>query len=104
MRTLISCVLAACVLAACATKPAEPPVTKRVPVDASNIVQAQQAGYKIVNKNGEQLYCRKTFLTGSRLKSTTSCLTAAQWADLNQRSRDLVNERSRPVQTNIPHP
>jgi len=74
------------------------------PVDASNVTEAQAAGYRIVNKNGETLYCRKTFLTGSRPKSTTSCLTAAQWTELSEQSRAIVNDRARPVQTNTPHP
>ena len=105
MRTLVTGLVAAGLLTGCAAeKRAEPPVTQRVKVDASNIAEAQAAGYKIVNKNGEQLLCRKTLLTGSRLKSTTSCLTQAQWTELNARSRDLLNEGARPSQTNIPHP
>ena len=104
MRLIITTLVTTGLLAACATKPAEPPVTKRVKVDASNIVEAQQAGYKVVNKNGEPLYCRKTFLTGSRLKSTTSCLTAAQWSELSEHARNVITETSRPAQTNTPHP
>jgi len=101
---LIVALLATGFVAACVTKPAEPPVTKRVKVDASNIVEAQQAGYKIVNKSGEQLYCRKELLTGTRLKTRTSCLTAAQWDELATHARDVITDTSRPVQTNIPHP
>src|SRR5262245_35043515 len=105
MRSLIACLITVVVLAGCATQPAESPVTRRVKVDASNVVEAQAAGYRIVNKQGQTLYCRKEYLTGSRLKTTTSCLTAAQWSELSARSRDLINnDTGRPAQTHIPHP
>lgn len=50
----------------------------RVKLDASNIAEAQAAGYKIVTKNGEKLYCRKDFATGSHLSTKTTCLTEAE--------------------------
>lgn len=93
MRMLIAGLIAVSLLTGCASKsPEEAPVTKRVKIDASNIAEAQAAGYKIVNQNGKTLYCRKSLLTGSRLKATTSCLTAAQWAELNESSRTFVRD------------
>jgi hypothetical protein len=105
MRNLVAGLITATLLAACTSKAPEPQLTRRVRVDASNIVEAQAAGYRIVNKQGETLYCRKEYLTGSRLKTTTSCLTAAQWTELSQRSRDFINnDTGRPAQTHVPHP
>jgi hypothetical protein len=98
MRTLIAGLLTVGLLVGCASKPADEPVTKRVKVDASNIAEAQAAGYRIVNKDGQTLYCRKEFLTGSRLKTRTSCLTAAQWATMNESARSFVRDTmSRPA-------
>jgi hypothetical protein len=99
MRTLLLGLTAA-LLAACVSQPADPPVTKRVKVDASNIAEAQAAGYRVVNRNGQTLYCHKEYLTGSRLKSQTSCLTVTQWAELSQGSRDVINDMGRRAQTN----
>jgi hypothetical protein len=100
MRLILAGLVFAGVLAACASKPAEPPVTKRVKVDASNIAEAQAAGYRIVNQDGKTLYCRKSFVTGSRLDTKTSCLTAAQWAELSRSSGTVVRDMGRTSQTN----
>ena len=100
MRMLITALVAAGLIAGCASKPAEPPVTKRVKVDASNIAEAQKAGYKVVNQNGKELYCKKEFLTGSRLNSKTTCLTASEWTQLNESSGKVVRDMGRTVQTN----
>src|SRR5262245_20743130 len=92
MRTVISCVLAACVLAACDSKP---PVTKQVPVDASNVAEAQAAGYKIVNQNGKTLYCRKEQETGSHVRFRTSCLTQEEWKQAAESGRATVQDMAR---------
>jgi len=98
MRTLISCVLAACVLAACASKPAaEPPTTKQVKVDGSNVAEAQAAGYKIVNENGKTLFCRKELETGSHVRYRTSCLTEAEWKQMAESAKASVQDMSRRV-------
>jgi hypothetical protein len=57
---------------AASTPPAQP---HKVKVDASNVVAVQHAGYKLVDKNGQQLYCRTEVVTGSRINSRTTCLT-----------------------------
>lgn len=90
MRMLIAGLFAAVLLAGCAGKPAEPPVTKRVKVDESNVYEAQQVGYRIVNKKGTTLYCRKTLLTGSHMKYRTSCLTAQEWAQIRDAAQTHV--------------
>jgi len=63
--------------AGCAGQPANapPPETHRVKVDATNVVAVQRAGYKLVNKDGQPLYCRTDMITGSHIQTRTVCLT-----------------------------
>ena len=94
MRIIIAGVVA--VLAAgCATTPKEPPATKVVPVDASNIAEAQAAGYKVVNKDGHDLLCRKELMTGSHARYRTSCLTPEEWKSLAESQRAVVQDMGR---------
>ncbi len=37
-----------------------------------------EAGYRVVNRKGEQLYCKREVVTGSRTNVAETCLTAAQ--------------------------
>ncbi len=74
VRPAIAAQPAAVVAATPATAAAQPE-THKVKVDASNVVEVQQAGYKLVNKNGEPLYCRTDPITGSRIQTKTVCLT-----------------------------
>jgi hypothetical protein len=94
MRILIVGVVAL-LAAGCATTAKEPPVTKVVPVDASNIAEAQAAGYKVVNENGKDLLCRKELLTGSHARYRTSCLTLEEWKSLADTQRASVQDMSR---------
>lgn len=64
----------------------------RVKLDASNIAEAQAAGYKIVTKNGERLYCRKDFTTGSHLSTKTTCLTEAERQKEYEAARTAMDE------------
>jgi hypothetical protein len=100
MRKLIGCVLAAAfVLGGCASKPAAAPLqTKQVKVDASNIAEAQAAGYKVVDENGKTMFCRKEPVTGSHVRFRTSCLTAQEWEQLSKDNREAVNNMSHRVQ------
>src|SRR5262245_12116368 len=95
MRTSIACVIAAAaVLAACASKPAAPPVTREVPIDAKNIAEAQAAGYKIVNEKGKTLLCRKDPKVGSHVQFTTTCLTPQEWEQVAKDNRANVEAMS----------
>jgi hypothetical protein len=79
----IICPIAAILLAGCVAQPTPTPPaeTHRVKVDASNVVAVQQAGYKLVNKDGQPLYCRTDTITGSRLQTRTTCLTERELYD-----------------------
>ena len=91
----MSVMAAALVLAACASKPQEPQVARQVKIDASNIVEVQKAGYKLVTKDGEKLYCRRDLNTGSHVRYTTSCLTEDEMVALVQASRVGVEQMRR---------
>lgn len=92
----VSVTLAVLAMAGCASHaPKEPPVERRVPVDASNIVEVQKAGYKIVNKDGQQLYCKRDLNTGSHLRYTTTCLTAQELQAVLDASRRSVEDMRR---------
>ena len=64
----------------------------RVKLDASNIAEAQAAGYKIITRNGEKLYCRKDFVTGSHLSTKTTCLTEAERQKEYEAARTAMDE------------
>jgi hypothetical protein len=84
------------VLAGCAGNAERAPTAERqVPVDASNIVEVQKAGYKIVTKDGQKLYCRRDLKTGSQVRYTTSCLTKAEWTAMSDASRRGVEAMRR---------
>jgi hypothetical protein len=94
----MSCALAASVLlVGCASQPAEPPATRQVKVDGSNVAEAQAAGYKIVNEKGKTLYCRKELQTGSHVRYRTSCLTEQEWKQMAESARASVQDMSRRV-------
>ena len=61
-------------------------------VDASLV----KAGYSVMRRHGEILYCRNEAITGQRI-ATRICLTAAQIQDEKQnvtKARDLLNQPS----------
>jgi hypothetical protein len=48
------------------------------------------SGYKHVQVNGEDRYCRKEVATGTRAQTTEICLTQDQLAAEKDESRDLI--------------
>jgi hypothetical protein len=69
--------------------------------DVVDPVALKKAGYKIVNENGQTLYCRKDISTGSHLKKTTTCLTErelAQLRDSTRREVEYMQKRNPPRQ------
>jgi hypothetical protein len=88
--------LAVVVLAGCAgTAPQEPAAERQVKVDSSNIVEAQKAGYKVVDQDGKKLYCKRDLNTGSHVRYTTTCLTEQEWQEMVDASRRSVENMSR---------
>jgi hypothetical protein len=98
--TLLACALG---FAACAGQP-----TTTAPAPAAAADQPQQAapdaelekkrlaeamkhGYKVVNTQGDVLYCRSDWATGSHIQKTTVCLTAQQLDDLDRRNQQTLD-------------
>jgi hypothetical protein len=88
----ISLILFAVALVGCASQPAPAPapVTRQVQIDNSNVEAVQHAGYKIVNKEGEKLYCRTDAVTGSRIQTHTTCLTERELMEQNAATRQSL--------------
>jgi hypothetical protein len=61
-------------------------------IDATNLVEAQKAGYKVVNDKGAPLLCRRDHPTGTRLKEVTTCLTLEEWRSANRNARDAMDK------------
>ena len=70
---------------------AQQPVTKQVPVTMANATEVQHAGYKLVNKDGEKLYCRTDPITGSRLQTKTQCLTEQELYDQMHQTQNAMS-------------
>jgi hypothetical protein len=65
---------------AATTTPATAPATEvRTSAEKEELVKAIETaikqGYKVVNEDGQTLYCRKELKTGSRVRSNLVCLT-----------------------------
>jgi hypothetical protein len=64
-------------------------------------VALKKAGYKLVNEDGQQLYCREDLKTGSHLQKTRTCLTERELAALKDNTRreiEYMRTRSAPPQ------
>jgi hypothetical protein len=58
--------------------------------DAQRLAAARNLNLKLVNKDGQQLYCRSNDQTASHIRRDTSCYTADQLDLLQQQTdRDL---------------
>lgn len=58
-------------------------------------VALKKAGYKVVNENGQTLYCHQDVSTGSHLKKTTTCLTERELEQLKDSTRREVEYMSK---------
>jgi hypothetical protein len=85
------------------TATAQPGQTEKfATIDATNITEAQRAGYKVVNESGKQLYCKRDVVTGTRLKYRTTCLTADEMRAVSAQARDAITPKQTPYYA--PHP
>jgi PBP1b-binding outer membrane lipoprotein LpoB len=84
MRALM--LLTAMLIGGCASQPAGPPTPPSSPaaaaptadIQAQRLAQARNLNLKVVNKDGQQLFCRSNFITTSRIQRDTTCYTADQ--------------------------
>jgi hypothetical protein len=74
-----------------ADKPQSAPGTWRPTLtDAQRLTLAKNLNLKLIDQNGEQVYCRSNFETGSRIRRDTTCYTADQLDLMEaQMQRDL---------------
>ncbi len=84
LSNLMWAAAAGALLVGCASKAGGAVVDREVPLDASNMVAAQKAGYRMVNENGQTLYCKRRPKTGSHLRQETQCLTEEEWRDMQE--------------------
>jgi type IV pilus biogenesis protein CpaD/CtpE len=83
MRSLLILTVAALV-AGCASQNASTPAKPTTTYAATDtpapltLAEAQKLGYKIVNEDGQTLYCRETPKLGSHVKKDRICLTEAE--------------------------
>ncbi len=76
------------------TAPAASPA-KQEKTAAVDPVALKKAGYKVVNENGQTLYCRQDMSTGSHLKKTTTCLTERELEQLKDSTRREIEYMSK---------
>lgn len=75
-------------------------VAKDAGLSGEKIVALQRAGYKIVNKNGETLYCSTDPKTGSRITKDNTCMTEKELMAL----REETKRRMQNVTMQLPPP
>ena len=62
---------------------------------AETLLAAQAAGYKLVDKDGKQVFCKREPVTGSRLATRTRCLTLAQIEQERLGAKDTLDDMTR---------
>ena len=109
MRAFI--VLAAIAIVGCSQQPTQPdtpaPVTPVTGVTASSgetasdspqqveakrLALAKKLHLKVVDENGNELFCRTFMVTGSRIQTETRCLTAQQLDHYDERTQRDVDQ------------
>ena len=103
MRALM--LATAMLIGGCANQPAGPPTpsspaaAEPTPaIEAQRLAQARNLSLKVVNKDGQQLFCRSNFITTSRIQRDTTCYTADQLDKMEaQQQRELDQFNNQPV-------
>jgi PBP1b-binding outer membrane lipoprotein LpoB len=72
-------------------------------VEAQRLAKAKNLNLKVVNKDGQELYCRSNYVTASHIQRDTTCYTADQVARMEERTtRELDQQNIKPnVQRNF---
>ena len=104
MRALM--LVTAMLIGGCASQPASPPTPVSSPaaaaptadIQAQRLAQARNLNLKVVNKDGQQLFCRSNFMTTSRIQRDTTCYTADQLDKMEaQQQRELDQFNNQPT-------
>jgi|ERR1700761_5598449 hypothetical protein len=91
----------AILIGGCAAQPATPGTSPAAAaptadIEAQRAAQARNLNLKVVNKDGQQLFCRSNYVTASRIQRDTTCYTADQLDEMEarqQRELDQLNQR-----------
>jgi len=103
MRALM--LVTAMLIGGCASQPAGPP-TRSSPaaaaptaaIEAQRLAQARNLNLKVVDKDGQRLFCRSNFVTTSRIQRDTTCYTADQLDKMEaQQQRELDQLNNQPA-------
>jgi hypothetical protein len=73
------------------------PTASEGDLNAKRIAEAKKQGYTLTNTNGEALFCRSDFKTGSHVERNTTCLTAAELDSLHDETRQSLRNYERPI-------
>ena len=99
MRVLM--LLTAILAAGCASQPTKPQAASTAGqislTEAGRLEAAKNLNLKVVDKDGQQLFCRSNYVTASRIQRDTTCYTADQldlMQALMQRDLDALSARS----------
>jgi hypothetical protein len=90
-------------IAGCAAEPAQVTPTRFEATDApaaTTLDAALREGYKIVDEDGRQLYCRETMKLGSHVRKERTCMTEQEFlaarADSQRKAETMKNYRIPP--------
>jgi hypothetical protein len=111
MRATLLLLTGALSLAGCASQPSapapapaaaaaagqpQPPVSDEE-LQKQRLADAMKHGYRLVNTNGEDLYCRSDFATASHIQKNTVCLTAHQLDEIHLRNQQMLDQPNTPI-------
>jgi hypothetical protein len=90
----------AMILGGCASQPASLPTPPSSPaaaaptadIEAQRLAQARNLNLKVVNKDGQQLFCRSNFITTSHIQRDTTCYTADQLDKMELRQQRELDQ------------
>ena len=99
MRVLMT--MTAVWIVGCASQPPAPPAalanTPAGDIQAQRLAAARNLNLKVVNKDGQQIYCRSSVQTATRIPREPTCYTADQLERLQAESqRELEQLNNRP--------
>lgn len=105
MRALLF--LTAVLVAGCAGQPTTPQTASsggRIAAsEEQRLALARNLNLKVIDKDGQQLFCRSNYMTASRIQRDTTCYTADQLDKMEarqQRELDQLNNMPAPAGKN----
>src|SRR5512141_2068724 len=69
----------------------------RTPSPVVTLAEARRLGYRIVDENGQMVYCRDQIETGSHVRKDTICLTAEELAAARDASKRNLEQLERMI-------